>query len=142
MSASNVIQGLIDSLSAASALGACNISSDYQVMERASGCCAIVSWMGLNATETAFGGQEDYDWTFLVEGFVKDTGNINRTMTNTILFIDVVASALSNDRTIQGTVDKINAIRASRVPGVALQSQSITYLPINIEIDVTEYDYD
>lgn len=142
MSASAIIDGFINSLSAASVLGACNISKDYRVLERATACCMVVSWTDFGSSETAFGGQEDYTWTFLLEGFIKDTGDPTAAMVNNIKFIDVVASGLSNDRTIQGTVTKINEVRASRVPGVALQNNSgITFLPINVEVEVVEYDY-
>lgn len=143
MSASAIIDGFINSLTAASVIGACSVDKDYAILDRVSGCGVVVSWTGFRASETAFGGQWDLSTTFRLEVYSKNTGNPHATQRRTITLLDKIAQGLRDDPDIQGTVEQIDEIRASRTPGEVLRNQSgINFLPIDVEVDVTEYDYD
>lgn len=142
MSASAIASALVETLSSTSRFGPKSVGLDYGVMETTNASCVVVSWTGIEAVQDQFGYTVDSErgWTFMLDMFSKDTGNTKVALSRTLNCVDDLLGALKDDPTIQGTVQRIQAIRGSReidrgyeVPGGG------TWLRMPVELDVLEW---
>lgn len=144
MSASTIAAALVTTLSSASRFGSKSVGTDYGVMETTNASCVIVSWMNVEATQDQFGDAPDSgrEWTFLLDTFSKDTGNTKAVLNRTLNCIDDVLGAISDDPTLQGTVERVRAIRGSRDIDRGYETPGgLTWLRMLIEVDVQEWPY-
>lgn len=135
----SMMSAFVTNLGATSVLGS-NVNTNYKVLESSSACCLVVS--GLSKQEssiTTFGGVRDEKITFMLEGFLKDTGNPNIMIPNVGSFSDLVVTSLESDPTLQGTVDYINDIRAERTVGEAFSVGGHTWFKVDFNVDVIKY---
>lgn len=139
--ASSIAQAFIDNLTATSALGACSVKIDYTVLETVATCAMVVSWQSLLRVPTAFGTNKDHTWSFLLQGYIKDTGDANAILRAKHNFIDTVITSLNSDDTLQGTVANIQEIRAATEPGETFAPPSIgqAWVPLVLEVDLLEF---
>ena len=56
-----------------------------------------------------------------------------------LLKTPLIVRSLETDQTLQGTVQRVDQIRASRTPGEALQVGAVTVFPIDVEVDVIDW---
>lgn len=142
MSASNIASALVITLSSASRFGPPSVGLDYGVLETTNSSGVVVSWAGLAAQQDQFTGPPDEGraWTFLLDTFSKDTGNTKAALSRTLACIDDVLGALSDDPTLQGTVERILEIRGTRDVdrGYEVTGGGI-WLRMLIEVDVQEW---
>jgi hypothetical protein len=142
MSASAIIDGLITALTASSAFGSENAGYHYGVLESTSGSCAVVSWINLTQTEETFANvTNERDWTFSVELYAKDTGNPVAVMSRLSSCIDTFLGVLEDDRTLQGTVERITEVRGTRPlpPDGFIDAGGATWAQMLCEVDAVEW---
>lgn len=137
MGASAISDALVTMLSAASVFGDGMVTKDdYGVLERASGSCAVVEWVGLGGEPTAIGGEFDDLYTHEIAAFAKDLDDPKATLRRVLSVIDGVVSCIRADQSLQGTAGgKVQEIRANREPRVSLEAGGQRWLPIFIEVD-------
>jgi hypothetical protein len=141
MSASTIIDSLCEMLNAASAFGG-NAAKHFGVLESSSGSCCVIQYMSINDTEETFGTHlTGANWTFSVKGYSKDLGNPEQTLDRVIGITDTFLAVIRADRTLQGTVNRINQIRGSRElpPNGAVEAGGATWLEVPFEIDCLEW---
>ena len=136
----NVVNALVTNLSAASVLGSAAVGKDYSILERSQGPCAVVFGMSeMISLPLSFGGERERRWTYLVQMFIKDTGSASAVMDVHHTHTPLIVRSLETDQTLQGTVQRVDQIRASRTPGEALQVGAVTVFPIDVEVDVIDW---
>ena len=136
--ASALIDALATNLGAASTLGSANVSTDYNVMETSSACCAVIGWSDVTSVPITFGGEFATGWTCLIEGFVKDNNDPKLMMKNINKFFQTMKDSIESDTSMQGEIEAITEIRINRRPGEAYTVSGHTWLPITIEVDFLE----
>lgn len=129
-----IVDGVITNISAASVLGACAVGKDYSVMESAASAAAVVSYTGIRSYPATFGLRERIA-TVRVELFIKDVTSPSAMMDYVSNISDRVVSSLESDETLQGTVEEVREVRATRTPGDVFSNGTVIYLPVNIEVD-------
>ena len=138
-SSSAIADALITMLSATSAFGANMVTkNDYSVLEKAAGSCATITWTGLNSLPIAFGNDRERSITMRVDVFVRDVSNPIDTLNNVYTAGDVAVTCLEADDTLLGTVSMVDAIRATRNPDRFVQAGGVTWLPVEVLVEVTE----
>jgi len=117
------------------------VGLDYGVLETANASGVIVSWATVEAVQGQFGDrvESDREWTFLLDTFSKDTGNVKSVLARTLACIDDVLGAIGDDPTLQGTVERVSAIRGRRNVDLAYEAGGFTWLRMPIEVDVVEW---
>jgi len=143
LSASNIASALVVTLSSASRFGPKSVGLDYGTLETANASGVIVSWATVEADQGQFGNRVDSDreWTFLLDTFSKDTGNVKSVLARTLACVDDVLGAISDDPTLQGTVERVSAIRGRRNIDLAYEAGGFIWLRMPIEVDVVEWPY-
>lgn len=141
MSASAIADALETMLSAASVFGDGNVTiGDYKVLETTSACCAVIEWSAYDSEATAFGGgNRERAWIHQVAAFVKDRGNPVALAAGVLSTVDMVIDCLDADDSLQGTVESVDGVRASRDLREALTVGGMAWLPVFIDIETTEY---
>ena len=144
MSGSAIADAIVTMLSATSCIGTDAVSTDYVVLEKTSGSCAVVNWVGMNEKLSTFGDPADKEivWTHLIMGFVKDEGDPIEIYKRVLDFPDKVVTTLRSDDTLQGTVEMVKAIRGRRDPELAARAGAATWLPVFFEVDSLEWTDD
>ena len=106
MSATGITQGIIDNLSAASAIGACQVATHWAVLESSPCQCAVVSGVNLNSDPWALGGQHERIYEHQVILYVKDRSGNSRIINDQMQqLIDTSVCSLETDKTLQGNID-------------------------------------
>lgn len=143
MSASAIKDGLVTTLSAASAFGAGGVDTNYSILETTGGSCLVLSWANLDSAPMAYGvAHKERVWTFAVEIFMKDTGDPVSLMNRPFSAIDTIVTALEADPTVQGTAESVPAIRAFHRPSQFRQlvdAGGAIWVMFQIEIDIREW---
>ena len=142
MSASAITDAIIDNLSATSAIGSCQVSTHYAVLEQTSGCCAVVSLAGVTDTPFTFQNQRTRAYTHSIEFYVKDRGGDAFKMERLVQqLVDVSVCSLSVDRTLQGASDirEVSEIRVSHDIGAIAETGGISFYIATGEIDTVEW---
>ena len=142
MSASTIIDATITMLQATSAFGSTGAGKDYGILESTSGSCCIVQFKSLNNMEQTFGNSlSQTNWTFALSAYSKDLGDPRETLTRVTRITDIIMSTIRGDRTLQGTVQQVTAIRGERElpPGGAVANSGGTWLEVPFEIDCYEW---
>lgn len=139
MSASAIADALKTMLTASSALGSGGADTHYGVMESTAGSCAVISWRGVTSEAEVFGDVPGRMWTFLLDGYVKDTGDPLAVMTRTLSMVDAILGVLEGDYTVQGQGEWRGEIRGERIPDVAFDIGGATWLRMPIEVDIKEW---
>ena len=135
----SVVNALVTNLSAASAVGSGRVGKDYSIIETSQYPVSVVGWLHTRSLPATFGGGgRDKYWTFVVETFIKDTGSSSAIMDYFLTMSNSIMDSIENDPTLQGTVDQINEIRASRELGEAFLTGGATLYPFVVELDVYE----
>ena len=129
-----VIDAVIANISAASVLSACAVGKDYSVMESAASAAAVVSYTGMRSSSDTFSTRERLI-TIRCELFVKDVTSPSAMMDYVSDISDMIVSSLEDDLTLQGTVEEVREVRATRTPGDVFSNGTVLYLPVNIEVD-------
>ncbi len=138
-SSSAIADALITMLSAASVFGTNMVTkNDYSVLEKAAGSCATITWTNLKSVAVAFGNDRERSLTMRVDVFVRDTSNPIEVLNNVYTAGDVAVTCLEADDTLQGTVNMVDAIQATRNPDRFVQAGGVTWLPVEILVEVTE----
>jgi len=134
--ASGLIDGLLTNLNAASVFGG-DASISYKVLEQASGSCAVISVVGMEARPSTFGNPRSFDavWMLRIEAFAKDTGDPGRLLERVVHVQDAVVFSLTADDTLQGTCDGLSRVRAAYEPGRALTAGGAAWLPVVFEVE-------
>lgn len=144
MSASAIADALVTTLSSASRFGPKSAALDYGVLETTNASAVVISWVGLKAQQDQFGDKPDSGrlWTMLLDTFSKDTGNSKAVLSRTLACVDDVLGALSDDPTLQGTVNRITEIRGDRDIDRGYETAGGgTWLRMAIEVDVEEWPH-
>ena len=141
MSASGMIDGVITNLEAASVIGASYVTTDYAILEKTSGCCAVVGWEEIEYDPIGFGDStlKGIVNTILVEGYIRQTNNPAENMKQNSGFADKIVLSISSDDTLQGSVDMVRHIRAYRRPDELVVAGGVTWIPIYVQIDGFEF---
>jgi len=143
MPATEIKDGLITTLSAASAFGENGVSTNYSVLEGSAGSCLVISWLNVGSGKTTFGpSQIERLWTFSVEIFLQDQGDHVKLMNKPFEAIDTIIATLESDPTVQGTATDVSRISAFHRPSAfreLVEAGGITWLMFNIEVDVKEF---
>lgn len=133
-------------LQAASAFGPGGVGKDYGVLESTSGSCCVVQYLAVDEIEATFpdtDGQQNVDtsWTLSVIGYSKDLGNPNQTLIRVTSIVDIITGTIRADRTLQGTCERVTAIRGQRElpPAGAIEAGGAVWLEVPFEIDALEY---
>ena len=142
MSASGITQGIIDNLSAVSAIGSCQVATNWSVLEETNACCAVISGVNLNSDPWAMGGQHEriYDHTLTL--YVKDRSGNARTINDEMQqFIDTAVCSLEADKTLQGNIDirEFRNLTVSYDPFTTLDTGGATWYFANMSIFVREW---
>jgi hypothetical protein len=138
--ASAIKDAAITNLSAASVIGGEQVSTNYSVMESTAACCAVVNVIGFVSNPMTFGNNRRGTATLLIEAKLKDTGDPVSLMNNTHSFMDKIIASLESDDTLQGTVEGIERIEATRDPNIAETIGGATWLPIDITVEMSWWD--
>jgi len=143
MSASNIADSLVTALSAASAFGTGNVSTNYAVLNSTSGSCAVITFSEFEIHQGVFGGGNgEIIWTFVVEAFAKDLGDAFSTRNRTFSTVDTVINVLKTDPTVQGSVEDLVAIRGGKAilgEDKILESGETGWIYMPIEVDLKEW---
>ncbi len=138
-SSSAIADGLVTMLSAASVFGPNMVTKDtYDVLERASGSCAVVSFFSVESEVVAFQNDRERSWTMLVSMYLKDTNDVEALGRRVYTAVDTVITCLDADDTIQGTVSRTDSITMNKVPERAVEAGGFIWLPVELRIRMTE----
>jgi hypothetical protein len=145
MSASDITDSIITNLTAASVFGACQVKTHYHVLE-SSGCCAVVSFAGVDVTPFTMGDSFQRVYTHAIEVYVKDTsGNAEQIEAQTQRMVDLSVCSLQADSTLQRgdpNLRQVEAIRGAHdIQTVANAAGAVWYLA-ELEIEVRELPAD
>lgn len=139
-SASAIARGLINNLSAASVIGGCAVSTNYEVLETSSGCCAVVTWTDIISVPISFGMDTAEDYAHYLEIYIRDEGNSTTTMNNVYALADKVVNSIISDQTIQGTVSMVSRIQGARRPHEAIEIGGQFWIPFYITVESSIID--
>jgi len=141
MSASAMLDGILDNLNSSSVLGASGASTDYYVLETTSACCAVVSWQSIDINPITFGEPmgDGTLHTMLIEGFVRDNNDPVQLMKDSAGLADLLTATLKSDNTLQGTIDSTMKITARKNLHELASAGGLTWSPIYIEIEGFEF---
>jgi len=131
-----MVSGILTILNSASVLGASQADENYDIMEFTSACCAVVTWTDIEDVPNSFGdpmgsGQET---GVLIETFIRDVNDPTKAMRDNPDLIDKVINALKSDSTLQGSVDVLRAISATRTPQEVVSIFGHTWIPTRIKV--------
>lgn len=141
MSASAMVDALIYLYSAASLFGANNVGKEvYDVLEKSSGSCLVVSVVGLKSDNQAgFGGRQHW-WQYQLDAFIKDTGDPFAFKNRSLLTVDNVVKGIESDFTIQGTAVMIGDLQMARETDRAIVTTGgLTYYQARFLLSALEY---
>ena len=143
MSASAIADGLVTMLSAASVFGPGMVSKNsYQILETASGSCAVVQWTGLASHRTSMGGagaNRNRLWDFQIRCFIRDTGQPTAVMNRVWSATDLVLSTLESDESINGTAEELEDVTGTRDPETVFTVGGATWLPFTMTARILEW---
>ena len=142
MSASAMLDALVTLLSAASAFGSDMVTkATYDVLERASGSCAVLNVTGIHSRPDSFGNSRSRtrDWTFQIDAFAKDTGDPDALRSRLISIFDIVTGTLESDDTLQGTAEVTGDIDGNFSTATALEVGGALWLPAQFTITAREF---
>lgn len=106
MSSAEIRQGLINNLSAASAIGGCQVATNFKVLETTSACCGVVMFRSMTQTPWAMGNQWERMYTHRTNLFVKSQETNSETIEDEMqALIDTTVCSLESDRALQGDED-------------------------------------
>ena len=139
-SASAICDALITMLTSSSVLGASMASiNNWGVLERASGCCAVVGFQGYKSVPATFGGGDyDTEEMYFIHAYVKDTANVSVDLNNIQALVTTIANCIQADYSLLGTVDIVNQFTANRRPNDGLQVGGFLWLPIEMTVEVRQ----
>jgi hypothetical protein len=143
MSASAICDGVIINLSAASVFGASMVQmTTYDVLNTASGSCAIVNPLGLVSEPDRFGSPRARadEWKFGVDIYVRHNNNPTTTKTNIIKAVDGVRKSLGSDDTLQDTCLQTTAITMRYEPTRSIVVSGIAWQEIRFTIAALDKD--
>jgi hypothetical protein len=139
MTSTQIADALITMLASASVLGVGMVKkNDFSILETSASSCAVISWSGLNSTAISFGNDRERKLTMKVGIFVREVSNPTETLDNVYLASESVVACLESDDTLQGTVSMVDVIRATRNENDFLDVGGVTWLPVEVLIEVTE----
>ncbi len=145
-SPSAIMEGMTTLLSAASVYGTGMVGrGTYDVLERASGSCAVIECVGLSSEVDAFGnGQKTRTYTFVVQNFYKDTGDGVTYKNRAIQGMGKVIACLESDQTYQGQLDPqtgfTSQIQGKLTPGQVVQVGGTTvWIPFPVQVVCHEF---
>lgn len=144
-SPSAMMDGLATLLSAASVFGPSMVGKGvYDVLEIASGSCAVVTPVGLESLADAMGdGQRTRRTTLLIENFYRDTGDGVSFKNKAMQGMHVVTSALESSRTLAGVLDtqvaQIGKVEGKLTPGQVISVDEIIWVPYPVTVEIEEY---
>ena len=140
-SASGVCDALVTMLSAASVFGSTGAAWTYDILESHTGsAAAVVSFLSLDRRPVAYGNPNDKEghWIFSVNLYIKDAGNAATTLKRVSAGIDAVISCVDADDTLQGTVELVTGLRATRKPDEYLEIGGAAWLPVEMQVEALE----
>lgn len=142
MSASAMIDGLIAVLSGSAIFGANMVGNyDFSVLERASACCAVVGFAGIDAHPTTFANPSEFEneWTLDFLAFIKDTGNPALVGPRINSMVDSVLTSIKANDTLQGTCDLITGLKGSHTLGEGLEVGGAIWFPVAFRVTAKEF---
>ena len=139
MSASAMLDALVTVLSAASCFGASMVGkSTYDVLDRASGSCAVVSPGSYKSVVDTMGLSTTDQLDISLEMWVKDNGDVSTFHARVVRMIDTTASTLRSNLHLLGT-GEIYEFNASYQSGRALEHGGNIWVPFPATITTKEY---
>lgn len=138
-SSSAIADALITMLSAASVLGAGNVSKNsYRPLELSACAAAVISFNSLSGTVQAFTGTRGRTWRMNINLYVRDMGVAEESIDHIYSFTDKTLLCLEADDTIQDTVSETVEIRATRNELEWVEAGGHNWAPINFQIELLE----
>ena len=139
MSASAQIDAVVTILSAASCFGPNMVAkSTYDVLDRASGSCAVISPGNYKFNVDTFGRNTTDQLRLSLEMYVKDTGDPSTFHARVVRTIDTTASALRAALDLLGT-GEIYEFDASYQSGKAIENGGNIWVPFPATILTKEF---
>lgn len=142
MSASAITDALIDNLSAASVIGACQVGTHWAILETTSGCCAVINFSVLESNRWAMNNQHERLYTHEITYFVKDTsGNAKIIERQTQGLIDTSVCSLESDPTLQGAenIRELGQITVSHDPKTVAEMGGATWYMAEMSVNTKEW---
>jgi hypothetical protein len=140
MSGSNIGDGLITTLQAASSFSAGNLSkNDYGILETTTACALIVMPGGVAAAEHAFGGAWHLVWDIGLEIYVKDLSDPIQSLNNVWLVEDAVVAAIRADTTLDSSACRAIVTSMDRPRGTMVEMHGNEWFPIYATVQAEEY---
>ena len=140
-SASGVCDALVTMLSAASVFGSGGAGWAYDILESHTGsAAAVVSFLSLDRRPVAYGNPTDKEgrWIFSVNLYIKDTGDTATSLKRIAASVDAVISCIDADDTLQGTVELVTGLRATRKPTEYNEAGGAAWLPVEMQVEALE----
>lgn len=141
MSASAITDRLIDNLSAASVIGACQVATHFAVLEATNACAGVVVFTGMESDPWAMGNQHQRFYTHQVQLFVKDrSGNSELIERDFQKMFDASVCSIETDRNL-GNEDiyEITSLNGSHDPNTLLNTAGHTWSWGTLDIRTREW---
>jgi hypothetical protein len=142
MSASSITDGIINNLSAVSAIGSCQVDTNWSVLETTAACAGVVTLPAMESAPWAMNNQHERFYTHRVSLYVKDRGGNGVLLERDIQgLIDTSVCSLESDRALQGSEDirEISTLTAAHDAERSVQAGGATWYVATIDIRTREW---
>ena len=136
MSASAITDALINNLSAASAIGSCQVATHYAVLETTAACAGVVTFSGVECAPWTHGNAFERFYTHRLSLYVKDrSGNVLLLERDWLALFDTAVCSLESDRNL-GSEDtrEISTLTGNHDPETVTQAGGATWYTGTIDI--------
>lgn len=139
MSGSNIGDGLVTTLLAASAFDSRNVSkNDYGILESTTACALIVQPASFGVDEHTYGRKWATTWNLAVECYVRDLGNAQETLDNTWKIADEILGAVKADESLDSSACSAIVRTGDRPRDTYVEAGGIVWLPWYITVEALE----
>jgi len=139
MSGSNIGDGLIATLKAASAFDVTNVSgSDYGLLETSTACALIIQPASFGVDEKTYGRTWGVTWNIDIECYVRDMGNPEQTLANVWTVSDQIIAAVKADESLNSSACQAIVRTGNRPRDTFVEAGGVVWLPWYITVEALE----
>lgn len=142
MSASGITRGIIDNLSATSAIGSCQVATNWSVLETTGACAAVVTLKSMESSPWAYNNQHERFYTHTATLYIKDrSGNAPLMEQDIQRLIDTSVCSIESDRTLQGAenIREVSTLSVSHDAQSTLETGGATWYYATLDIRTREW---
>lgn len=139
MSGSNIGDGLVTTLTNASAFDSTNVTKDdYSILEKTAACALVVQPSSLTNEGHTYGRSWAITWSIRIDGFVRDIGNPTQTLRNLWKLPDEVLAAINADQSLNSSACQAMIVSGGRPKDVLVDVGGQLWLPFDFVVEALE----